>query len=105
MRPIASSNPINGESAIKRIILLTPATWTTPHPPLTTPAPISPPTKACDELVDRPNNQVMISHVIAQIRVEKRRQAVTIAEYIVPYPKMDATFTPNTKEATNLKKE
>src|SRR2546422_292012 len=104
MRPIASSNPINGESAIKRIILLTPATWTTPHPPLTTPAPISPPTKACDELVGRPNHQVMISHVIAPIRVERRSQAVTIAGSIVPFPIVDATFTPNAKAATKLKK-
>src|SRR5437667_12417608 len=46
----------------------------------------------------------MISHVIAPIRVERRSQAVTIAGSIVPFPIVDATFTPNTKAATKLKK-
>src|SRR5439155_6942626 len=90
--------------AIKRILLLTPATRTPPHPPLPTPPPISPPTKACDELVGRPNHQLMISHVIAPIRVESRSQALTIAGSIVPFPLVHATFTPNTKAATKLKK-
>src|SRR5437870_8409558 len=76
----------------------------TPHPPLTTPAPISPPTRACEELVGRPNHQVMISQAIAPIRVDRRSQAVTIAGSIVPLPIVDATFTPNTKAATKLKK-
>src|SRR5437879_12324925 len=46
----------------------------------------------------------MISHVIAPIRVDRRSQAVTIAGSIVPLPIVEATFTPNTKAATKLKK-
>src|SRR5436309_45147 len=104
MRPIAARSPISGDNTMKSSILLTPETCTTPHPPLTTPAPISPPTSACDELVGRPNHQVMISHAIAPIRVDRRSQAVTIAGSIVPLPMVDATFTPNTKAATKLNK-
>src|SRR5207237_1568241 len=88
---------------MKSSILLTRETCTTPQPPLTTPAPISPPNRAWDELVGRPNHQVMISHAIAPIRVDRRSQAVTIAGSIVPLPIVDATLTPNTNAATKLK--
>src|SRR5438105_5352389 len=46
----------------------------------------------------------MMSHAIAPIRVDSRSQAVTIAGSIVPLPIVEATFTPNTKAATKLKK-
>src|SRR6266496_1829614 len=65
---------------------------------------MSPPTSACEELVGRPNHQVMMSQAVAPSRVARRSQAVTILGSIVPFPIVEATFTPKRKAATKLKK-
>src|SRR6267378_3139309 len=103
-RPIARKKPSTGDNTMKYAILLTPAVWTTPHPPFTTPAPMRPPTRACDELVGSPNHQVIISQEIAPVRTARSSHAVTIFGSIVPFPMVDATLTPKTKAATKLKK-
>src|SRR6266540_7501079 len=103
-RPIAAKNPITGDNTMKYAILLTPATWTTLHPPFTTPAPMRPPTKAWDELVGRPNHHVVTSHAIAPVRTARSNQAVTIFGSMVPFPMVEATLTPKAKAATKLKK-
>src|SRR6267143_1877146 len=103
-KPMARKKPITGDNTMKYAILLTPAVWTTPHPPLTTPAPMRPPTKAWDELVGSPNHQVMTSQEIAPVRTARSSQAVTIFGSMVPLPIVEATLTPKTKAARKLKK-
>src|SRR5207247_8967725 len=46
----------------------------------------------------------MISQAVATSRVARRNQAVTILGSIVPFPIVEATFTPKRKAATKLKK-
>ena len=46
----------------------------------------------------------MMSHAIAPVRVARSSQAVTILGSIVPFPMVDATFTPKMNAATKLKK-
>ena len=50
--------PSTGDTTMNSAVLPTPD-WMTPKPPLHTPAPIRPPTSACDELDGRPYHQVM----------------------------------------------
>src|SRR5438552_15251908 len=102
-KPIAAKKPMTGDNTMKYAILLTPAIWTTPHPPFTTPAPIRPPTRACDELVGRPNHHVMTSQDMAPVRTARSSQAVTIFGSMVPLPIVEATLTPKAKAATKLK--
>src|SRR5712692_821269 len=102
-RPIARKKPITGDNTMKYAILLTPAVWTTPHPPFTTPAPMRPPTRAWEELVGRPNHHVMTSQAIAPRRVARRSHAVTMLGSMVPFPMVEATLTPKTNAATKLK--
>src|SRR2546428_13692065 len=96
-RPIATKKPITGDNTMKYAILLTPAIWTTPHPPFMTPAPMRPLTKAWDELVGRPNHHVMTSHAIAPVRTARSNQAVTIFGVMVTLPIVDATMIPKAK--------
>src|SRR5207249_9487106 len=103
-KPIATKKPITGDNTMKYAILLTPAVWTTPQPPLTTPAPIRPPTKAWDELVGSPNHQVMTSQDMAPVRTASSSQAVTVLGSMVPLPIVEATFTPKAKAAAKLEK-
>ena len=53
MIPPPSSIPSTGETTMKRAVLGTPD-WITADPPLQKPAPMRPPTSACDELDGRP---------------------------------------------------
>src|SRR6266852_1282213 len=104
-KPMAMKKPITGDNTMKYAILLTPAVWTTPHPPFTTPAPMRPPTSAWEGLVGSPNHQVMTSQEIAPVRTARSNQAVTIFGSIVPFPVVEATLTPKTNGAKKLKSE
>ena len=53
MIPPPSSIPSTGETTMNRAVLATPD-WITDDPPLQKPAPIRPPTSACDELDGSP---------------------------------------------------
>src|SRR5262245_3199337 len=72
-------------------------------PALATAAPAYPPMSAWDELVGRPNTQVMRSQMIAPVRPPKTTAKVTMLMSIIPAPTVRATAVPNVNAAMKLK--
>src|SRR5205807_6823731 len=100
-KPMARKKPITGDSTMKYAILLTPAIWTTPHPPFTTPAPMRPPTNAWDELVGSPNHHVRRSQERARGGKQGRGRAGTISGVMVPLRWVGAKLIRKRRAATN----
>ena len=73
-------------------------------PVLATPAPISPPTSACEELEGMPNRQVTMFQMIAPIRAAKITCGVMMPGSMMPLPMVSATCRPKNKKAMKLKK-
>src|SRR4051812_42654590 len=95
--------PISGERKMKMIVLLHPPGTSVAKPALATAAPAYPPTSACDELVGRPEYQVIRSQMIAPARPARITEKVTILMSIMPAPTVLATAVPNANAATKLK--
>ncbi len=99
-----SAKPISGARTMNRAILSSPGRTRAPNPPLATPAPTRAPTRACETLIGRPtqvHNQVQ---TIAPTRVASSMGGVMTWESTTPLPMVFATWTPNRKAATKLKK-
>ena len=71
------------------------------HPAVATAAPASPPTRACEELVGKPNSHVMRSHPIAPINAAKTPAFVSTPG-LTTLEIVSATAVPNTRNATKF---
>ena len=90
----ASRSPTIGESTMNTRIFWNPEPISEPHPAFATAAPASPPTRACDELVGMPNNQVTRSHRIAPINPEKTMPIVMAFWSTTSFAMVAATLVP-----------
>ncbi len=59
-----------GDRTMKRAVLMIPPQTRTCDPPFTSPAPISPPMRAWEELLGRPSHQVMRFQMIAPLSAQ-----------------------------------
>ena len=76
----------------------------TPNPPLATPAPMRPPTSACDELDGSPHHQVRRFQAMAPPRAPMITAMSTAPGAMMPLPMVLATCRSKTAKATKLKK-
>ncbi len=60
-----------GDRMMKLAVLMIPCQTRTHIPPLTIPAPISPPISACEELLGSPSHQVMRFQLIAAMSAHR----------------------------------
>ncbi len=65
------TNPMAGDRMMKLAVLMIPGHTRTHVPPLTSPAPISPPMRAWEELLGRPSHQVIRFQLIAAISAQR----------------------------------
>src|SRR5450756_2268669 len=106
MRTINTSpatKPIIGETTMKTSVFVHPEGMITENPALVMAAPAYPPIKACDELVGRPQYQVIRSHAMAPTSPAKITAKVTAWMSIIPEPIVLATAVPKANAATKLK--
>src|SRR6266849_9454874 len=98
------TRPSIGASTMKMPILISPAATSEPKPALATAAPAKPPMSACDELVGNPQTHVTRSHAMAPASAARITHWSTTLASTTPLPTVRATWTPNPKAATKLKK-
>src|SRR5712691_59712 len=98
-----SSKPTTGERTTNTAIFWNSDVTSAAHPALATAAPAIAPTSACDEDVGRPKSHVMMSHAIAPTRPAKMTLLSNTPGFTV-LAIVAATFVPNTRNATKLKK-
>src|SRR5438552_3973623 len=96
--------PTIGDTTMKTRIRVIPDQTSTPGPALVTPAPAKAPISACEELVGRPQRQVIQSHVKAAARPAKISGRSITSGFTTLFPMVVATATPKPKAATKLKK-
>ena len=84
-------------------VLSTPSQTITFRPALASPAPISPPTRACDEEDGMPASQVTTFQTIAPISAPKITRSVTTSTEMMPEPTVWATCRPKNRKAMKLK--
>ena len=96
-------SPMSGARIMNTPILISPLATSAPNPPFATAAPANPPMSACEELVGRPQCQVMRSHAIAPTRPARMTHWSTAAGCTTPLPTVAATLTPKPNAATKLK--
>src|SRR5438552_2619701 len=101
-RPMA--NPIRGAKKINNTVLPIPDQSNAMGPLATKAAPIIPPINAWEELVGRPQYQVIRFHMQAAISVAAINALSTIKGSMIPFPIMPATFRGKIRKATKLKK-
>src|SRR5262245_48573879 len=101
MKPTIS--PISGATTMNTPIFTRPLATSEPNPALATAAPANPPISACEELVGRPQNQVIRSQTIAPMSPATMTHWSTMAVSTTPLPTVRATLTPKPKAATKLK--
>jgi len=87
---------------MNRTTFATPLTTTTPKPALATPAPTSPPTRACETLMGNPIRVQAWVQMMALIRVTRIMGTSMIAGLTIPRPIVSATCTPKMNTATKL---
>jgi hypothetical protein len=75
----------------------------TPKPPLHTPAPIRPPTSACDELDGSPYHQVMRFHAMAPPSAPNSTASLMMLGSMIPLPMVWATWSGKMTKAMKLK--
>ena len=73
------------------IVLVMPDHTSADEPALIRAAPISPPMRACDELVGSPSHQVMMSHRHAPTSVDMMRFSSMMPISMMPVPMVPAT--------------
>src|SRR3954468_14946012 len=100
----ASKNPTSGDSTMASSVLDKPLHTTAENPALASPPPSSPPIKACELLEGMPSAQVTRFQTIAPIRAAKITRSSMITGSMIPVPMVLATWSPNTRNATKLKK-
>src|SRR6185295_14488870 len=88
---------------MKMPIFTSPPTINEPSPALITAAPAKPPMRAWDELVGRPQYQVMRFQTMAPINPAKTTAWSTTLDSTTPFPTVVATLTPKPNAATKLK--
>src|SRR4030043_843446 len=96
-------NPRIGATKINATIFKTPPVITELQPELATAAPISPPTRVCDELEGSPSHQVMRFHVIAATSAAPMVFRLITSGSTIPLPIVVATLRGNTTKAIKLK--
>jgi hypothetical protein len=95
--------PKRGATTINMTIFRTPANMTESNPFPATAAPISPPTRVCEELEGRPSHQVIRFQVIAAIIADEINIKEMISGLITPLPIVVATFKGKIRNARKLK--
>ncbi len=85
------------------LVLRTPPITIDEGPAFATPAPISPPMRACELLDGMPKYQVMTFQAIAPIRAPKITWLSTTPGSTMPLPTVAATFSSKIRMATKLK--
>src|SRR5262245_44155455 len=96
--------PITGARTMNSTVLPMPHHCSELTPAWTNPAPTSPPIRACEEEVGKPQYQVMMSHAHAAISVAAMTRLLTMPGSMIPLPMVAATERWNTKKAMKLKK-
>ena len=99
-----ANQPITGDTTMNSAVLLIFDQPKIPSPAFETPAPIKPPTKACDELEGRPHHQVSKFHAMAPPRAPMMTAMSTIFGSMMPLPMVPATCKSKTANAMKLKK-
>ncbi len=97
------AEPIKGAKKINRTVLPIPAQSKALVPLVTSAAPIMPPIKAWEELVGRPQYQVIRFHSQAAIKVAPIKALSTIRGSMIPFPIIPATFRGKMTKAAKLK--
>ena len=92
-----STNPVTGDRTMAISVLERPPQTIAENPALATPAPMIPPTSACDEDEGIPSRQVITFQVIAPISAPKITAFVTISGLINPFPMVEATLASKPK--------
>src|SRR3989441_2213994 len=88
---------------MKTPILIRPAAIRDPSPAFTTAAPAKPPISAWEELVGRPQYQVIRYQAMAPSSPARITQWATMLASTTPLPTVLATFTPKPNAATKVK--
>ncbi len=89
---------------MKLAVLMIPSQTRNATPPFTIPAPMSPPIRAWEELLGRPNHQVIRFQTIAPARAERIRVLSMMTGLTMPVPMVFATGAPIMKAARKLKR-
>ena len=71
--------PMAGERTMKAVVFIIPDQTSVLVPALAMPAPISPPIKACDELLGNPKYHVVRFQTMAPLRAERITKLSTIS--------------------------
>src|ERR1700684_3485428 len=100
----ASRNPISGDSTIASNVFVNPPQSAAEIPALAMPPPTNPPISACELEDGIPNPQVIRFQTIAPVNAAKITCASMMLGSMIPVPMVCATFNPNTRKATKLKK-
>src|SRR5882762_4504287 len=95
---------MSGDRTMNSRIFPSPAGSSTEKPECTTAAPARPPMRACDDETGSPSHQVIRFQVMAPHRPPSTTQRSMADGSTTPFPSVVATFTPNPKAATKLKK-
>jgi hypothetical protein len=98
----AKNMPSSGDTRMKTIVFWKLAPLTTLQPALATPAPTTPPIKACDDEVGRPSHQVVRFQAMAPTRPPNTTASLTTFGSMI-VPTVLATWVRKTAKAMKLK--
>src|SRR5712691_4040582 len=101
---IARTKPPTGESTMAALVLARPSQTMALTPTLATPAPTSPPIRACELLDGMPSAQVMMFQAMAPASAPSTTCGSTMSAETMPVPTVCATCAPKMRKATKLKK-
>src|SRR5581483_1393165 len=98
--------PMSGASTMNTTVLRMPAQTRTENekPLLIRADPTSPPIRACEDDVGRPQYQVMMSQALAAMRVAAMTRSGFFGKVMMPLPMVAATVLWKTRKAMKLKK-